>query len=290
MVECESAWRRLALGRPDRYGVSMSRSLPILSLLLVTTAGCAGTLAPPEPLSRETAVERLREGTVTLLTSRGFGFCTGSVVLRRDHVVTAAHCLKRGPKVRLRASDGSLHHATAIETDSARDVAVLKLDHPLPARALPLGGAVAVGTPVWFLGKPKKGRRVQRARVKKLARCPRLPTAGPVVYSSYRGFPGDSGAPLLGLDGVVAVVSGGRNCQMGVPATHVRRLLARSIEPELLASQRVDPTVETRDEDFATLTGCEGRDGAGLLGEAPTRIPRAVLDEGEDRTEDEVTE
>lgn len=173
----------------------------------------------------------LRAATVTLVGARGQAYCTGAVAGRADTVVTAAHCLqRRTTEVRLRLSGNRRAIARVAAIDRSLDVAVLRAAGPLGPAPLPVVSSADASSEEWllFLGQPRGNRQVQRARIQRRGRCPRLPTLRGALYGSYRGVPGDSGAPLVSADGIIGIVSGGRNCAMAIPAQHLWPLLQKA--------------------------------------------------------------
>lgn len=220
---------------PHLYVAEVTCRALLLTLLpLLALGGCATTSAPDPRapvMTRFEAPARLIEATVSLVKRNGRAFCTGAVAYADDLVLTAAHCLKKRQRVAfLRLSNGRRVTVRVAGVARHADVAVLRAARALGPRPLPLAAPWVADGPVrlWFLGQPKPRREIQVGVIKKRGKCPRLPSVPGVIYSSHRGFPGDSGAPLLTRYGIVGVVSGGPNCQMAIPSAEVLDLLDAS--------------------------------------------------------------
>ncbi len=115
---------------------------------MLALAWLLSALAPAEAIvgDAEIAAHRVAQHLVLIRSTRGI--CTGTV-LARDLVLTAAHCVREGEKIRVRL-DGDRHtyavqqsalHPRFDRAPSAMptrvDVALLKLARPLPADARP---------------------------------------------------------------------------------------------------------------------------------------------------------
>jgi S1-C subfamily serine protease len=197
-----------------------------LSLLL------AATVAPARanPLPVPAAVRRaLTAATVLVLPAE----CGGVLAASPELVATALHCIDRGAALRVRTSTGTVLDARLEATDVAADQAVLLLERPATAAPLVvLRRPPIVGTVVYFQGNPERPRP-QDARIDRRGRCESLPRLPDALFTSVRGAPGDSGAPLVdGAAEIVGLVHGGARCQIATPATRlaplVDRVLARA--------------------------------------------------------------
>lgn len=225
-------------------------------LLAVLLTGCVahrGGGAPPPALpdQRGGIAERLEEASVTVVADRGRSRCAGAVAVRPDVVVTAAHCLRGvepGDPVVVGFGDEDVEGWLGA-LDGETDVAVVRLAEPADRRPLPLADSdeAVPGEPLLFLGRPDPGRRVQDAEVERRGPCPSLEAVQDAVYASHRGYPGDSGAVLVGRRGIVAVVHGGARCHIAIPSNAlgpvVWQALARSgdVLPAPVLGPRIRP-------------------------------------------------
>jgi S1-C subfamily serine protease len=68
----------------------------------------------------------------------------------------------------------------------------------------------------------------QTARLDRIGQCPSLPALQNALFTSIRGRPGDSGAPLVNAAGeIVGLVHGGAACQIATPADTLATLVER---------------------------------------------------------------
>jgi S1-C subfamily serine protease len=148
------------------------------------------------------------------------GHCAGVVVEDGRHALTAAHCV--GPqeaRVDLTFQGGRRLGGTYVHVDRGRDVAVIRLDARAPVRPLEVAdGLPAPGSPLLFAGRNDRPEPPQDAMLERLGRCPSLPDVPAALFTTVRGRPGDSGAPLVDADmRVVGLVHGGAQCRIATP-------------------------------------------------------------------------
>jgi S1-C subfamily serine protease len=166
--------------------------------------------------------------------------CAGFVAHRSDLTVTAAHCIGedvRGTTIQTR--DGKRLHARLEHIDRDSDLALLALERPLAVTPLSLADEVpAVGSSLMFVGRFDRGSRAQRARLKKLGRCPSLPKVADALFTSIDARPGDSGAPVLDDRlRVVGLVHGGARCHIAAPVAPLARQLKEDHGPPRVLAQ-----------------------------------------------------
>lgn len=168
------------------------------------------------------------------LGSQGSGF----VLDRAGHVLTNQHVVADAQRIDLRFSDGSWRTASVIGTDVYSDLAVLSVDGPADAAALPfVDRPPAIGTEVVAIGSPfGLEKSLTTGVVSGTNRA--IPTrAGftipAAVQTDAAVNPGNSGGPLVTLDGeVVGVIrsGGGENIGFAISAALVQRVAPALIE------------------------------------------------------------
>ena len=215
----------------------------------LATAAAANPLDVPGDVQR-----RVRAATVEVLPARCGGAVAGSATL----VVTARHCAERvGDRVHVRpARADDAVGARVIATDEAADQAVLALDAPVAATPLVVASRLPIeGTVLFFAGNPRQ-TKWQSVRVDRIGTCPSLPDLPTALFTSLRGAPGDSGAPLVdGAGRIVGLVHGGARCAIATPGTTLHALLERA-QREVAApaaKPAVAPAPGTRPVDIQTL-------------------------------------
>jgi S1-C subfamily serine protease len=194
-----------------------------LAFLLACTPTLPDTAAPadaaalaPQALAPQDDAARLQAATLTLLPGR----CQGVVAEEAQSALTAAHCIEAGERtLRVRLHDGRVLSARVVRVDRPQDVAFLRLEQPsgvVPlhvADALPFPGAA-----LRFISSRHHAGEVQQVELLKLGRCPSLPAVPAALFTSLRGRPGDSGAPVVDAQlQVVGLVHGGARCAIATP-------------------------------------------------------------------------
>ncbi|HVF32751.1 MAG TPA: MarP family serine protease [Acidimicrobiales bacterium] len=170
---------------------------------------------PPEQVPIDPAVvARAVASTVNVESEGCGGLHEGSgFVVAPDTVVTNAHVVAGGDRVRLRRPDGRLVRAVIVAFDDDRDLAVLRAEE-LGLQPLPIGEA-AEGAPGAVLGYPGGQNTV---RVAPAVIRDEQPTVGRDIYGRDRTRrqvlflasalrPGDSGAALIDGEGRVVGVA-----------------------------------------------------------------------------------
>ena len=160
----------------------------------------------------------------------------GSIAVRSDLVVTAAHCVASdkgiGADAQVVTSKGTRAPGKVVALSTADDVAVILL--PMRSRCLlcclETRDRRGEGDEILYLGRQVRGRAVQRSEVNHRGACPDLPAVTDAVFASYLGVPGDSGAPLLGRDGVVGIVHSGQRCQIAMPSSRITPVVRRALD------------------------------------------------------------
>jgi S1-C subfamily serine protease len=171
--------------------------------------------------------------------SQGTGF-----VYDDSHVVTNAHVVGRASEASVRFSEGDWSTGPVAGTDPHSDLAVVELESlPDAATSLPFADSepvvgqevVAIGNPYNLNGSATTGVVSGTDRLIPSPTGYRIPDA---IQTDAAVNPGNSGGPLMSLDGsVVAVINsgGGENIAFGISAALTQRVV-----PELVASGDYD--------------------------------------------------
>ena len=188
-------------------------------------------------VAEEGAVRRLLEQATVQLSSG----CTGAVAELSQLVVTARHCVSDHRSVSVRLADGEERTGWVVATDDASDQAVLFLEDATDVTPLRLVRRRQIpGTVLYFAGNPDRWA-VQSARIDRVGVCPSLPRLPNALFTTIRGRPGDSGAPLVdGAGAIVGLVHGGARCEIATPANTLRALIDEVLRPEP-ETHRADP-------------------------------------------------
>lgn len=162
--------------------------------------------------------------------SRGAG-----VVVAPDRVLTARHLVVDQPEVELQTQDGTVLRGTVLGSDVQTDLALLRIEGPLPALSFaPADEGMRVGDPVLTVGNPFGLGHSLAVGV--LSGAPRQisgegdqPSVG-LLQLSLATNPGNSGGPVLDGQGrLVGVLSGihaeGQSIAFAVPAAAIQQVL-----------------------------------------------------------------
>ena len=193
-------------------------------LLVLTGLLTMPTHAWANPIDVPIGVQRMvRAATVEVLPAR----CAGAVALARDLIVTARHCATHvGDRVSVRRGEDE-EGADVVAVDEVADQSVLRVGRALPVDPLAIAAHLPIaGTVLFFAGNLRQAKW-QSVRVDRIGRCPSLPGLATALFTSLKGAPGDSGAPLVdGIGRIVGLVHGGAQCQIATPSDHLLRLTA----------------------------------------------------------------
>ena len=203
------------------------RVSPLIARYAVTIAAvlCA-RLALAAPLADDVH-RRLHDASVNV-----GGGCSGVLTEGPDLVVTARHCVTGRRVLEIRFSNGLVRTGWVAATDEVADQAVLLLEDPVPVAPLTLIRTAPIdGTILYFEGNPREPR-FQEAKLEHSGTCPSLPSLSNALFTTIRGVPGDSGAPLVDSAGhIVGLVHGGAQCAIATPANTLVRLIDRVLGP-----------------------------------------------------------
>jgi len=179
---------------------------------------------------------------------------SGAIISPEGHVVTNHHVVGKATSIRVILPTHEELEATLVGTDPLADIAVIKLDTsrrpagaaPLPVASFGQSESLRVGDTVLAMGCPLAlSQSVTRGIVANTdMRIPRpLELDGENVGSVVKWighdaqiFPGNSGGPLVNLDGeIVGINELGLGLAGAIPAD-----LARTVARQLIATGKVD--------------------------------------------------
>lgn len=193
--------------------------------------------SPADAASEYTEVYRDTVDSVVLVRT-GQGQGTG-FAFDDSHVVTNAHVVGDASAVDVRFSEGQWSEGEVVGTDPHSDLAVVEAeDVPSPVTPLPfIEGDPVIGQEVVAIGNPYNlNGSLTSGVISGLDRSIpspagyRIPDA---VQTDAAVNPGNSGGPLMSLDGrVVAVINsgGGDNIAFGISAALTQRVVPSLIE------------------------------------------------------------
>jgi len=243
------------------------------------------TSSAESPFSR--VYQNVSDSVVAVRVETAGGSASGTAwVYDEDHLVTNEHVVSDATSVSVWFAEEGWHNATVVGTDVYSDLAVLAVDDiPESAQPLelvdrdpPIGAEVAaIGNPFGLSGSLSAGVVSGRNRSLPAPNGFSIPDA---VQTDAPVNPGNSGGPLVDLDGeVVGVINsgGGDNIGFAISAAMVRRVVPtlisgreyehsymgvnlRELTPSLLAAN--DPGV---DQGLYVHNVVEGGPSEGIL-------------------------
>ena len=176
------------------------------------------------------------DSVVLVQTDQGSG--TGFMI-DEGHVATNAHVVGEAQSTEIRFSEGQWTTGEVVGTDPHSDLAAIAVE-TVPESATPLSfidGETEVGTDVVAIGNPFNfDGSVTAGIVSGVDRSIPSPTGFTIpdaIQTDAAVNPGNSGGPLMSMDGdVVAVINsgGGDNLGFGVSAPLARRVIPELIE------------------------------------------------------------
>jgi len=263
-------------------GIMSALAASVLSTGLAVVAGTlldqgtgTGTLRStvlpgPQPATRDGVVdvaERLRPAIVQLKVDKGRAGSGSGVIFRSDgHILTNAHVIESGTAVTVVLSNGREVDAHVVGSDTASDIAVVKIDDgPYPVAELGTTAdlkvgqqAVAIGSPLGLAGGPSVTtgvvsalHRTVRARNSTQAIVDMIQTDAPIAPGSSGGALLDSRGDVIGITTAVAITdTGNEGFGFAIPVD-----AARFAADQLIGSGKVTNVwmgVECSDLDGAT--------------------------------------
>ncbi len=189
----------------------------------------ASASAAPAKLTPAEIAVRAMPSIVSVRTPDGFG--TGFVVREDGWIVTNLHVVAGAERATVALPDKTVHPVVEVVSVSApHDLVVLRIEaKKLPVLTLGDSDAVHPGDPIVAIGHPLGLEDTVSngllSAVRKVDGLVVLQVSAPIA-------PGSSGGPLFNEQGEVigvatAILSGGQNLNLGLPASYVRELVAR---------------------------------------------------------------
>ncbi len=219
--------------RPPRSGASEATSPP---------APDDGDLLDAYSRAVTGVVERVGPAVVSISVSpRRDGLRAGSgsgVLFTPDgYLLTNAHVVRAGRRLRVSLTDGSSHEAAAVGADDATDLAVVRVDGSrLPYAELGRSAALRVGQLVVAIGNPLGfSSTVSAGVVSALGRTMRAANGRlmeGIVQSDVALNPGNSGGPLVDSRGRVvgintAMILGAQGISFAIPIDTAKDVLGQ---------------------------------------------------------------
>lgn len=165
------------------------------------------------------AIEAIESSVVSVHGRRRLP-ATGIIWEKEGWIVTAHHVVERDENIHIVTSDGTGHEARLIGRDPRNDLAILKVDAQLTPAQWSEETSVRVGNLVLALGRPteqiqatlgivsaihrsEQVAKQKRHQHKRRGRRMRGVLANGYIMTDVVMYPGFSGGPLLGGDGLV---------------------------------------------------------------------------------------
>ncbi|HUG91851.1 MAG TPA: trypsin-like peptidase domain-containing protein [Planctomycetaceae bacterium] len=238
--------------RPSALG-----SLAVLVLLVASLSARANSLRET-PLVR--AIQRAQTGVVnihsektaagdSLFTSgrdrKVSGMGTGVVIDERGYIATNYHVVQGVDSLRCTLVNGSTYAARVVSYDSAKDLAIIKIDATGPLSVMPMGTSsdLMLGEPVVAIGNAfGYEHTVTSGIISALGRDVEVnekQSYQNLIQTDASINPGNSGGPLLSMDGEViginvAIRAGAQRIGFAIPIDDARRSIARLMSIEAL--------------------------------------------------------
>jgi len=223
----------------------------IAPLLFVLTTACANTArfqvqSGGEPPKLENVFQRVHTSVVTIRTvgkstemdsfgrlASASGIGSGVLISDDGRILTASHVIQTADEIQVEFPDGTTLPARVLSSIPSADVAMIRLEKPLPKRATvaKLGDSdtVRVGSEVFVVGAPLGISHTLTVGYVSARRAVRLSPGHPQDVELFQTDaainPGNSGGPMFNLRGeVIGIVShivskSGGNAGLGFAVT-----------------------------------------------------------------------
>jgi len=226
----------------------------------------------PGPRGQQPQPQQPQERTVPRGVGSGFFISADGFILTNNHVVADA------TDIYVTLTDGREFEAKVIGTDERTDVALIKIDTDENMAALDIGDAKALKKGQWVLaiGSPfGLESTVTAGIVSAIGR-----DTGeylPFIQTDVAVNPGNSGGPLLTLDGKVVGInsqiisrSGGfMGISLAIPIDEAMRVVAQLKESGRVTRGRIGVSIGDVSKDVAAAIGLPRAEGALVSGVEP---------------------
>ena len=167
---------------------------------------------------------------------------SGVIIDPTGYIVTNAHVVQHASKIVVTLPDEREFEANLLSLTYVHDLALLKIDAPVPFTYIRLGtsGDLMMGETMLALGNPfglenTVTRGVISARDRRIRKDGKE-LEGTFLQTDAAINPGNSGGPLLNLDGELvgvntAVHAGGQGIGFAIPVDRVRQVLCELSDP-----------------------------------------------------------
>ncbi|WP_163994738.1 Do family serine endopeptidase [Pyxidicoccus caerfyrddinensis] len=201
------------------------------------------------------------------------GVGSGFIIDGRGLVLTNNHVVQDALEIHVQLPDGRTLRAKVLGTDPLTDVAVLRLQLPADAKALPVvrlgdSEALRVGDWVVAIGNPfGLGSSVSLGIVSAKARDIEAGPFDDFLQTDAAINPGNSGGPLFNLRGEVvgintAIIGGGTGIGFAVPSNLVRALVPQLEKNGAVTRGWLGVSVQDLTADLGEALGLPARTGA----------------------------
>jgi S1-C subfamily serine protease len=181
---------------------------------LISRKGQQGSTNPSQQLQSKIWIKKVesagtitqaRDASITVFAGTGHG--SGFIISNDGYAITNEHVVKEARFIKARLANGREVLADVIRTDSARDVALLKLrETNLPAASIHQGVPPDVGEDVFAIGTPRQASldvTVSKGIISSYRDIRNMK----YIQSDVQIHPGNSGGPLVRRDGSVVGVA-----------------------------------------------------------------------------------
>lgn len=194
------------------------------------------------------AVERISKSVVVIKGNNSLG--SGFIVSRDGKIATNLHVIQNMTQAVVQLKSGQTFPTfMVVGFDVGRDLAIIKVDGSnLPAVNLGDSESVRVGEPIAVVGSP---RGLSGSVTTGVLSAKRQVEGQQILQIDAAVNPGNSGGPMIRLDGtvigvVVARLIGAENLNFAVPVNSLRDLLNSPSEPITLAQLRTSFAVQNK--------------------------------------------
>lgn len=215
----------------------------MISQIISIIAIAALALSSSSALSQvdfSSAIERIAKSVVVIKDDKGLG--SGFIISQDGKIATNLHVIKDMIRGAVQLGNGEIFDTfTVIGVDARRDLAIIKVSgFNLPAVDLGDSELLKIGEPIAVVGSP---RGLSGTVTTGVLSAIRVVDGQTVLQVDAAVNPGNSGGPMIRLDGTVAGVlvaklKNSENINFAVPINSLRGLLGSLTQPITLSQLR----------------------------------------------------